>query len=248
MSPGSGGPCWSAAPRPRARLGQASPRPPRPWRRAGDSVYRALQGLVDSGRLTSSARERRGAVPPAIPCTITIWLPAMRSGRRDRHLRGGPVGVPVAHRHGFTITGHQADVFGVCAACHGRAPETTTPAPQRGRRDRRSGRSALLLARALARRRGPPARVAETGLAAALLERLAEALELQVTVVLGRDVGAAGSTRRGDGWTAGRLRLGNLGLSMSETYMVIVLVPMCGLLSRPISAFWYPHRADFSKR
>jgi Fur family ferric uptake transcriptional regulator len=23
----------------------------------------------------------------------------------------------VAHRHGFTITGHQADVFGVCAAC-----------------------------------------------------------------------------------------------------------------------------------
>jgi Fe2+ or Zn2+ uptake regulation protein len=23
----------------------------------------------------------------------------------------------VAHRYGFTITGHQADVFGVCAAC-----------------------------------------------------------------------------------------------------------------------------------
>ena len=83
------------------------------------TVYRALQGLVDSGRVDVFRREsgealfrlcnpvhhhhlvcrRCGRVVEIDTCGVDLW--ASR----------------VAHRHGFTITGHQADVFGVCAAC-----------------------------------------------------------------------------------------------------------------------------------
>jgi Fur family ferric uptake transcriptional regulator len=83
------------------------------------TVYRALQGLVDSGRVDVFRRQsgealfrlcnpvhhhhlvcqRCGQVVEIDTCEVELW--ASR----------------VAHRHGFTISGHQADVFGVCAAC-----------------------------------------------------------------------------------------------------------------------------------
>jgi Fur family transcriptional regulator, ferric uptake regulator len=83
------------------------------------TVYRALQGLVDAGRVdvfrrgTGEALFRLcnpvhhhhlvcrgcGRVVEIDTCGVELW--ASR----------------VAHRHGFSITDHQADVFGVCAAC-----------------------------------------------------------------------------------------------------------------------------------
>jgi len=83
------------------------------------TVYRALQGLVDSGRVDVFRREsgealfrlcnpvhhhhlvcrRCGRVVEIDTCGVELW--ASR----------------VAHGHGFTITDHQADVFGVCAVC-----------------------------------------------------------------------------------------------------------------------------------
>jgi Fur family ferric uptake transcriptional regulator len=83
------------------------------------TVYRALQGLVDTGRVDVFRREsgealfrlcnpvhhhhlvcqRCGQVVEIDTCEVGLW--ASR----------------VAHRHGFTISGHQADVFGVCASC-----------------------------------------------------------------------------------------------------------------------------------
>jgi Fur family ferric uptake transcriptional regulator len=83
------------------------------------TVYRALQGLVDAGRVDVFRRdtgealfrlcnpvhhhhlvcERCGRVEEIDACEVELW--ASR----------------VARRHGFSITGHQADVFGVCEAC-----------------------------------------------------------------------------------------------------------------------------------
>jgi Fur family ferric uptake transcriptional regulator len=83
------------------------------------TVYRALQGLVDAGRVDVFRRgtgealfrlcnpvhhhhlvcDRCGRVVEIDTCEVELW--ASR----------------VAHRHGFIITDHQADVFGVCAAC-----------------------------------------------------------------------------------------------------------------------------------
>ena len=83
------------------------------------TVYRALQGLVDAGRVDVFRREsgealfrlcnpvhhhhlvcrRCGRVVEIDACAVELW--ASR----------------VAQRYGFTITDHQADVFGVCAAC-----------------------------------------------------------------------------------------------------------------------------------
>jgi Fur family ferric uptake transcriptional regulator len=79
------------------------------------TVYRALQGLVTRAGSTCSGEalfrlcnpvhhhhlvcHRCGRVVEIDACGIELW--ASR----------------VAHRYGFTITGHQADVFGVCAAC-----------------------------------------------------------------------------------------------------------------------------------
>jgi Fur family transcriptional regulator, ferric uptake regulator len=85
------------------------------------TVYRALQGLVDAGRVDVFRRdtgealfrlcnpvhhhhlvcERCGRVEEIDACEVELW--ASR----------------VARRHGFSITGHQADVFGVCEACQG---------------------------------------------------------------------------------------------------------------------------------
>jgi Fur family ferric uptake transcriptional regulator len=87
------------------------------------TVYRALQGLVAVGRVDVFRRESGealfrlcnpvhhhhlvcqccGQVVEIDACGVELW--ASR----------------VAHRHGFAITHHQADVFGVCAACQTRS-------------------------------------------------------------------------------------------------------------------------------
>jgi Fur family ferric uptake transcriptional regulator len=83
------------------------------------TVYRALQGLVDAGRVDVFRRgtgealfrlcnpvhhhhlvcDRCGRVVEIDTCGVELWASRM------------------AHRHGFSIIDHQADVFGVCAAC-----------------------------------------------------------------------------------------------------------------------------------
>jgi Fur family ferric uptake transcriptional regulator len=85
------------------------------------TVYRALQGLVDAGRVDVFRRESGealfrlcnpvhhhhlvcqccGRVVEIDACGVELW--ASR----------------VAGVHGFTVTGHQADVFGVCGDCRG---------------------------------------------------------------------------------------------------------------------------------
>jgi Fur family ferric uptake transcriptional regulator len=83
------------------------------------TVYRTLQGLVDAGRVDVFRRgtgealfrlcnpvhhhhlvcDRCGRVVEIDTCGVELWASRM------------------AHRHGFSIIDHQADVFGVCAAC-----------------------------------------------------------------------------------------------------------------------------------
>ena len=86
------------------------------------TIYRALQGLVDAGRVDVFRRgtgealfrlcnpvhhhhlvcQRCGRVVEIDACGVELW--ASR----------------VARRYGFTISDHQADVFGVCAGCQSR--------------------------------------------------------------------------------------------------------------------------------
>jgi Fur family transcriptional regulator, ferric uptake regulator len=83
------------------------------------TVYRALQGLVDAGRVDVFRRETGealfrlcnpvhhhhlvcqccGRVVEIDACGVELWASRVAQG------------------HGFTVTDHQADVFGVCAAC-----------------------------------------------------------------------------------------------------------------------------------
>jgi Fur family ferric uptake transcriptional regulator len=87
------------------------------------TVYRALQGLVAAGRVDVFRRDtgealfrlcnpvhhhhlvcrRCGRVVEIDTCVVELW--ASR----------------VAHCHGFSVTDHQADVFGVCADCRFRS-------------------------------------------------------------------------------------------------------------------------------
>src|SRR5512132_2864997 len=82
------------------------------------TVYRALQGLVDAGRVDVFRRESGEACSAsAIPCTITIWFASAVAGSSRSTPAGWTCGRPgVAYRYGFTVTDHQADVFGVCTA------------------------------------------------------------------------------------------------------------------------------------
>jgi Fur family transcriptional regulator, ferric uptake regulator len=85
------------------------------------TVYRALQGLVDAGRVDVFRRETGealfrlcnpvhhhhlvcqccGRVVEIDTCAVELWASRIAQG------------------HGFTMTDHQADVFGVCAGCRG---------------------------------------------------------------------------------------------------------------------------------
>ena len=89
------------------------------YRRRLATVYRALQGLVDSRRVDVFRRETGEALFRLCNPVHHHHLVCQRCGRV---VEIDACGVElwasrVAHRHGFTITDHQADVFGVCAAC-----------------------------------------------------------------------------------------------------------------------------------
>ena len=83
------------------------------------TVYRALQGLVDAGRVDVF---RRGTGEALFRLCNPVHHHHLVCRRCGRVVEIDTCGVElwasrVAHRHGFTITDHQADVFGVCAAC-----------------------------------------------------------------------------------------------------------------------------------
>src|SRR5215212_5379395 len=191
------------APGPRAPVGQGPPRRPGPFRRPG---HRVPGPPGTGGRGPGRRVPARRCSASAIPCTITIWFATAAAGLS----RSTPAGSSCGRPGWRTATDSPSPVtrptFSGCAPPARAAPETTTPAPELARASRvRVGQAdsalELALARELARRR----------LAPALPERLAEALELEVPVVLGRDVQLLG---RAVGVTDGqlvRLALGNLG-------------------------------------
>jgi Fur family ferric uptake transcriptional regulator len=83
------------------------------------TVYRALQGLVDAGRVDVF---RRGTGEALFRLCNPVHHHHLVCHRCGRVVEIDTCGVElwasrVAHRHGFSITDHQADVFGVCAAC-----------------------------------------------------------------------------------------------------------------------------------
>jgi Fur family ferric uptake transcriptional regulator len=83
------------------------------------TVYRALQGLVDAGRVDVFRRESGEALFRLCNPVHHHHLVCQRCGRV---VEIDACGVElwasrVAHRYGFAITDHQADVFGVCTAC-----------------------------------------------------------------------------------------------------------------------------------
>ena len=83
------------------------------------TVYRALQGLVDAGRVDVFRRESGEALFRLCNPVHHHHLVCLRCGRV---VEIDACGVDlwasrVAHRYGFTVTDQQADVFGVCTAC-----------------------------------------------------------------------------------------------------------------------------------
>jgi Fur family transcriptional regulator, ferric uptake regulator len=83
------------------------------------TVYRALQGLVDAGRVDVFRLDSGEALFRLCNPVHHHHLVCQRCGRVEEI---GACEVQlwasrVARRHGFSITGHQADVFGVCPAC-----------------------------------------------------------------------------------------------------------------------------------
>ena len=67
----------------------------------------------------NSSRPLRVAVIGSGPAGIYASDLLMKSGRTVE-IDGGPVerwAREVAHKHGFTLTGHTAEVFGLCNEC-----------------------------------------------------------------------------------------------------------------------------------
>jgi Fur family transcriptional regulator, ferric uptake regulator len=83
------------------------------------TVYRALQGLVEAGRVDVFRRETGEAL---FRLCNPVHHHHLVCQRCLRVVEIDACGVElwasrVAHRNGFAITDHQADVFGVCADC-----------------------------------------------------------------------------------------------------------------------------------
>jgi Fur family ferric uptake transcriptional regulator len=83
------------------------------------TVHRALQGLVDAGRVDVFRRESGAALFRLCNPVHHHHLVCRRCGRVvEIDARGVELWASrVARRHGFTISDHQADVFGVCGGC-----------------------------------------------------------------------------------------------------------------------------------
>ncbi|HKE98981.1 MAG TPA: Fur family transcriptional regulator [Actinomycetes bacterium] len=83
------------------------------------TVYRTLQGLVDAGQVDVFRRDSGEALFRLCNPAHHHHLVCERCGRVEEidACEVEPWAGEVARRRGFTITGHQADIFGRCADC-----------------------------------------------------------------------------------------------------------------------------------
>ena len=83
------------------------------------TVYRSLQGLVDSGQVDVFRRDNGEALFRLCNPVHHHHLVCQRCGRVEEidACEVEPWAARVGRRRGFSVTGHQADVFGVCANC-----------------------------------------------------------------------------------------------------------------------------------
>jgi Fur family transcriptional regulator, ferric uptake regulator len=83
------------------------------------TVYRTLQGLVDTGQVDVFRRDTGEALFRLCNPVHHHHLVCQRCGRVEEidACEVEPWAVRVGRRRGFSVTGHQADVFGVCAGC-----------------------------------------------------------------------------------------------------------------------------------
>jgi Fur family ferric uptake transcriptional regulator len=85
------------------------------------TVYRALQGLVEAGQVDVFRRESGEALFRLCNPVHHHHLLCQRCGRVEEidACEVEPWAARVASRRGFTLAGHQADIFGVCPRCQG---------------------------------------------------------------------------------------------------------------------------------
>jgi Fur family ferric uptake transcriptional regulator len=83
------------------------------------TVYRTLQGLADAGQVDVFRRDSGEALFRFCNPVHHHHLVCQRCGRVEEidACEVEPWAARVGRRRGFSVTGHQADVFGVCASC-----------------------------------------------------------------------------------------------------------------------------------
>lgn len=107
------------------------------------TVYRTLQGLVDSGKVDVFRRDTGEALFRLCNPVHHHHLVCERCDRVEEidACEIEPWATQVAQRRGFQIRGHQADIFGLCAECQAaerntgggaRGDANVTPAAARG--------------------------------------------------------------------------------------------------------------------
>jgi Fur family ferric uptake transcriptional regulator len=90
------------------------------------TVYRALQDLVDAGQVDVFRRENGEALFRLCNPVHHHHLVCQRCGRVEEidACEVEPWASRVAERRGFTVSGHQADVYGLCPRCQHSSPTT----------------------------------------------------------------------------------------------------------------------------
>jgi Fur family transcriptional regulator, ferric uptake regulator len=83
------------------------------------TVYRALQGLVDAGKVDIFRRESGEALFRLCNPAHHHHLVCERCGRVEEvdACEVEPWASRAAARRGYRVSGHQADIFGICPAC-----------------------------------------------------------------------------------------------------------------------------------
>jgi Fur family ferric uptake transcriptional regulator len=86
------------------------------------TVYRTLQGLVESGQVDVFRRDSGEALYRLCNPLHHHHLVCERCGRVEEidACEVQPWAERAARRRGFAITGHQADIFGLCPNCQAR--------------------------------------------------------------------------------------------------------------------------------
>lgn len=82
------------------------------------TVYRTLTALAEAGFLDTFAREGEQAFRLCgdqhhhhLVCEVCNAVVELESDQVENWVGS------VARRHGFSVTGHRADIFGICSAC-----------------------------------------------------------------------------------------------------------------------------------